>query len=94
MGHLTALLADVRKRPARDPRPFDRFTKAELWERLQAAEKALGAAAGAAQTAATKAHNYAMGAGVGEIGRRFLDVRDAAYKARDAARSASQLFGR
>lgn len=92
MGHLTALLADMRKRPPRDPRPFDRFSKVELWERLQAAEKTLSAASRAAQCAATSAHNYAQGA-TGEQRRQFLAVRDAAYKARDAAQSATQLTG-
>jgi hypothetical protein len=64
------------------------MSKAELWERLQAAERALNAAANAAQTAATAAANYAQGA-TGEQRQQFLRVKDAAYKARDAARGAA-----
>ena len=83
MSHLTALLTDVRKRAPREPRPFDNLTKAELWKRLQAAEKAMATAAASAQTAATLAHNYAQGAS-GMDRRAFYTIRDAAYKARDA----------
>jgi hypothetical protein len=82
------LLADIR-RNARTPRaaqPFDKIGKADLWERLQAAEAALVASANAAQSAATTAHDYAQGL-TGEARRQMLSVRDAAYKARNAARA-------
>lgn len=84
MSHHSHLLAGLRTRAPRETQPFDSMTKAELWERLQAAEKALAKARSAAQSAATMAHGYAQGS-AGETGRQFLAVRDAAYKARDAA---------
>lgn len=87
MSHLTALLTDVRKRAPREARPFDSLTKADMWERLQAAEKAMATAAASAQTAATLAHNYAQSAS-GMDRRAFLAIRDAAYKARDAVQPA------
>lgn len=90
MGHLAQLVADAHRRPRRDPQPFDSLTKAALWERLQAAEKALASVASTAQDMATFAHNCAQGA-VGEPRRQFFAVRDYAYKARDAAQSPSQL---
>lgn len=83
MSHLSHLLADVRKRAPREAKPYDRFSKAELWERLQSAELAMAKAATAAQTAATLAHNYAQGAS-GMDRRAFFAIRDVAYKARDA----------
>jgi len=83
VSHLTALLVDVRRRAPREPQPFDSLTKAELWDRLKAAEKAMATAAASAQTAATLAHNYAQGAS-GMDRRAFFAIRDAAYKARDA----------
>lgn len=85
MSHLTDLLADMRKRPPREPKPYDRFSKAELWTRLQAAQNALIAAGTAAQSTATQAHGYAQSA-TGEQRRKLIALRDAAYKARDAAR--------
>lgn len=87
MSHLSTLIAEARKsaRAPQKPQPYDGFTKAELWERLQAAERALNAAANAAQTAATRAHNYAQGA-TGEQRRQFIELRDAANKVRDLAR--------
>lgn len=85
MSHISELLAAQRKRPPREAQPFDRFSKAELWERLQAAQNALVAAGSAAQSAANQAHGYAQGA-TGERRQQLLSLRDAAYKARDAAR--------
>lgn len=86
MGHLAQLVADAHRRPQRDPQPFDRFTKAELWERLRAAEKALASVASITQDVATFAHNCAQGAS-GEPRRQLFAARDYAYKARDAAQS-------
>lgn len=83
MSHHSHLLAGIRSRAPRQAQPFDSLSKAELWERLQAAERALSKARSAAQSAATMAHNYAQGAS-GEVGRQFLDLRAAVYKARDA----------
>jgi hypothetical protein len=84
MSHHSHLLADLRRnRTPRKPQPFDALSKAELWERLQAAEKALAGARNAAQRAATMAHDYHNEA-TGETRRQFLSLRDAAYKARDA----------
>ena len=87
MSHLTALIAEVRKsaRHPSKPQPYDGISKADLWDRLQAAERALNAAANAAQTAATSAHNYAQEA-TGEPRRQFLELRGAAEKVRDIAR--------
>lgn len=84
MSHHAHLLADLRKRAPRQTQPFDALSKVELWERLQAAEQALAGARSAAQSAATMAHGYAQGAS-GDSRRQLLAVRDAAYKARDAA---------
>jgi hypothetical protein len=84
MSHLTHLLADVHKRAPRQAQPFDRISKADLWDRLQAAERALATAQMAAQRAATLAHDCAQGIS-GEHRHQFLAVRNAAYKARDAA---------
>lgn len=91
MSHLTALIAEARKsaRAPSKPQPYDGFSKAELWERLQAAEAALAKAASAAQLAASKAHNYAQGA-AGETRRQMVELRNAAYKARDAARMTAE----
>jgi hypothetical protein len=83
MSHHSHLLASIRRTP-RQAQPFDSLSKAELWDRLRAAEQALAGARSAAQSAATMAHNYAQGAS-GEGRRQMLAVRDAAYKARDAA---------
>lgn len=83
MSHHSYLLAGIRSRTPRQAQPFDSLSKAELWERLQAAEQALAAARNAAQSAATMAHGYAQGAS-GDSRRQLLAVRDAAYKARDA----------
>lgn len=83
MSHHSHLLAGIRSRTPRQAQPFDSVSKADLWERLQAAERALAKARSAAQSAATTAHNYAQGAS-GDTRRQFLDLRDAAYKARDA----------
>jgi transposase len=84
MSHITHLLADLRRnRTPRKPQPFDSLSKAELWERLQAAEAALSGARRAAQRAATMAHDYAQGT-TGEVRQQLLSLRDAAYKARDA----------
>lgn len=86
MSNHTHLLADVRKaaRAARQAQPFDSMSKAELWQQLQAATNAANGASIAAQSAATMAHNFAQGS-TGEQRRQLLEVRDAAYKARDAA---------
>lgn len=84
MSHHSHLLAGIRSRTPRQAQPFDSLSKAELWERLQAAERALTTARNAAQSAATTAHDYAQGSS-GETRRQFLNLRDAAYKARDAA---------
>ena len=82
MGQFAHLLG---KRPSpRKPQPYDRFTKAALWARLQAAERQLADARRKAQRAAAMAHNAAQGA-EGEVRRQFIGVRDAAYQARDAA---------
>lgn len=89
MSHLSHLLADVRKRAPREAKPYDHLSKAALWARLEAAERAMTIAAAAAQTAATLAHNYAQGAS-GMDRRAFLAIRDAAYKARDAAQLGEQ----
>jgi hypothetical protein len=87
MSHHAHLLADIRKatRAARKAQPFDSVSKADLWNRLQAAERALSASANAAQTAATRAHDYMQGA-IGEPRRQFRELRDAAQKVRDIAR--------
>lgn len=95
MSHLTNLLADVRKsaRSPHKPQPYDGISKADLWERLQAAEAALKASASAAQRAASTAHNYLQGA-TGDQRRQFTELRDAAYKARDAATITSSSHAR
>lgn len=87
MGHLSTLIAEARKssRHPSKPQPYDGISKSDLWDRLQAAERALSAAANAAQTAATRAHNYAQGAD-GEARRQFVELRNAAHKVRDIAR--------
>jgi hypothetical protein len=79
MGHLRQLI-DTKRTP-RNAHPRDSFTKTELWERLQAAERALTVARNSAQSMATQAHDYAQGA-TGEQRRQFLSLRDAAYAAR------------
>jgi len=84
MSHHSHLLASLRTRAPRESQPFDSLTKAELWERLQAAEQALATARSAAQRAATMAHDYAHGA-TGKTRRQLLSLRDAAYKVRDLA---------
>lgn len=86
VSHLTQLIAEARKssRHPSKPQPYDGISKAELWERLQAAEAALSAAKRDAQTTATMAHNYAQSA-TGETRRQFIELRGAAYKARDTA---------
>lgn len=84
MSHHSHLLASLRTRAPREVQPFDSMSKAQLWEKLQAAEQALSAARNAAQRAATMAHDYAYGAR-GESRQQLLSLRDAAYKARDAA---------
>jgi len=83
VSHHSHLLAGLRKRAPRPAQPYDDLSKAELWKRLQAAERAMATAAAAAQTAATLAHNYAQGAS-GMDRRAFFAIRDAAYKARDS----------
>jgi hypothetical protein len=85
MSHHAHLLAGFRRRAPRVAQPHDEFSKADLWKRLQAAEAALAASANAAQSAATRAHDFAQGL-TGEARQQMLSVRDAAYKARDAAR--------
>lgn len=87
MSHLTTLIAEARKsaRSPSKPQPYDGISKSDLWDRLQAAERALDATATASQAAATRAHNYAQGA-TGEVRRQLLEIRDAAYKARDVAK--------
>lgn len=87
MGHLAQLVAEARKsaRHPSKPQPYDGINKGDLWDRLQAAERALNAAANAAQTAASCAHNYAQGS-TGETRRQLIALRDAAQKARDIAR--------
>jgi hypothetical protein len=78
MSNHSHLLADVRKaaRTPRASRPYDQYTKKELWERLQAAEKAKAKF----QRVATMAHDFAQ-AETGESRRRLFAVRDAIYAA-------------
>lgn len=85
MSHHSHLLADVRdRRGRRKPQPFDRFSKAELWAQLQHAKRQLEVAQLEAQRTAAAAHNYLQGAESADR-PRFLHLRDAAYRARDAA---------
>jgi hypothetical protein len=83
VSHLAALLG---RRPSkRAPHPADRFSKAQLWARLQTAEARNERAASAAELVARDAHN-AMNAASGEARRVFTALRDAAHCVRDIAR--------
>ncbi len=79
MSNLTKLVAEARKsaRHTSKPQPYDGVSKADLWERLQAAERAMEKF----QTAATLAHNFAQGE-TGEPRRKLFAVRDAIYSAK------------
>ncbi|HVZ88060.1 MAG TPA: hypothetical protein VHG72_13900 [Polyangia bacterium] len=60
MSHLSAIrrqLFGAPTRPARDPKPYDRFTKAELWARIEMLEARLKRARTLASRHAGDAHN-------------------------------------
>jgi hypothetical protein len=73
------------RRSQRKPHESDRFTKRELWARLQVAERRNERAAMASELVARDAHN-AMSAASGEVRRVFTALRDAAHNVRDIAR--------
>ena len=83
-SHIARLGLVKRERTPRKPQPFDRFSKAELWERLQTAERRCDRAAVKAQRIAHAAHNEAQGF-TGKTRRVLLSLRDLAYKARVVA---------
>ena len=86
MSNHSHLLAGVKKlvRSQRRAQPYDRFTKAELWERIERAEHQLAAIEVKAASVAHNADHYAIAA-TGDNRAAFMQLRSAAYGVRDAA---------
>lgn len=75
-----------RKRTARKAHPSDRFTKVELWDRLQAAQRALELAGNAAEDARKRAR-WASATSDTETTRRLRGIEASSTTARNHARS-------
>lgn len=86
MSNHSHLLAGIKKsvRSQRRAQPYDRFTKAQLWDRLMCAEHQLATVERMAARVAHDANNHRAGA-TGEARQALTGVRDAAYGVRDAA---------
>lgn len=86
---LTELRAGTRKAAAskRAELPYARLSKAQLWERLQAAEKALLVTAINSSRLSRAAHGY-LQAQAGPARYQMAELRDRSHTIRDAARAA------